>query len=86
MNSHRRAILQLVAMGRVTPVQAERLLIALNEGQQTVSILVACVAVAIVAQLHLEQLLPGMLHIAHLLASGSFGFLHRALPLITGIL
>jgi hypothetical protein len=83
MNNHRRAILQLVAMGRITPAQAERLLMAVNEGQQAVWALAACVAVSPFAQLH--QLLPGLLQIAHSLMPVSHGSLHHAHSLITRI-
>jgi hypothetical protein len=64
MNNHRRAVLQLVAMGRVTPAQAERLLMALSEGQPTLWALVACIVVLLLTQLHLHQLLPSLLHAA----------------------
>ena len=86
MNNHRRAILQLVAMGRVTAAEAERLLIASDHVQETIWALIACVAIACLAVRHLDQLLPGLLHIAQSLKHGNFISLHRALSLITGIL
>jgi uncharacterized protein YjiS (DUF1127 family) len=36
METDRRMILRLAAMGRITPMEAERLLIAWNEGRETV--------------------------------------------------
>jgi hypothetical protein len=86
MNNHRRAVLQLVAMGRVTPAQAERLLMALNEGQQTLGALVACIAILLLTQFRLPQLLPGLLHTAQALLPWSPESLHHALSLITQIL
>ncbi len=36
MKDDRRAILSLIALGRITPYQAERLLIACNESREVV--------------------------------------------------
>jgi len=63
MNSDRRTILALIAMGRITPAQAERLLAVANEGRETVMILALCLAYACLAQLHLHELLPGLMHL-----------------------
>ena len=86
MNSHRRAILQLVAMGRVTAAEAERLLIAWNDGRETLWALAACIAVSLLAELHLSQLLPALFRIAQSIMPGSFISLHHALSLIAKIL
>jgi hypothetical protein len=86
MNNHRRAVLQLVAMGRVTAAEAERLLLALNEGRQNLWALVACIAVLLLTQIHLPQLLPGPLHAAQSLLPWGPQSLHHALSLITRIL
>jgi hypothetical protein len=63
MNSDRRSILALIAMGRITPAQAERLLAVANEGRETAMILALCLAYACLAQLHLHELLPGLMHL-----------------------
>jgi len=44
MQTDRRSILHLVALGRITPAEAERLLIAWNEGREVVWGLIACIA------------------------------------------
>jgi hypothetical protein len=67
MHTDRRAILHLVAMGRITATEAERLLIAWNDGREVLWILAACILVASITQLHLEGLLPVLLQIAHAL-------------------
>jgi hypothetical protein len=67
MHTDRRAILHLVAMGRITANEAERLLIAWNDGREVFWILAACILVACFTQLHLEQLLPTLLQTAHAL-------------------
>ena len=47
MRNDRRAILSLVAIGRITPSEAERLLIACNTGRDGFWIFAACVAAAL---------------------------------------
>jgi len=62
MNTDRRAILSLVAMGRITAAEAERLLAAWNESRETAWIVGLCLAFACLAQLHLRELLPILMH------------------------
>ena len=62
MKNERRTILGLIAMGRITPTQAERLLEAMNEGRETAWILALCLAYAALVQLHLHEWIPGILH------------------------
>ncbi|HEY1902114.1 MAG TPA: hypothetical protein VGG56_06775 [Terracidiphilus sp.] len=62
MPNDRRAILSLVALGRITPAEAERLLIAWNEGRESFWIFAACVAVALLAQLNPQQGLASLGH------------------------
>jgi hypothetical protein len=90
MQTERRILLHLVALGRVTPAEAERLLIAWNEGRDGLWVFAACIAVSFLAQLNLPQLLPGLMHIAHALIMGSSIPLHRTplllIQLLGGIL
>jgi hypothetical protein len=83
MNNHRRAILQLVAMGRVTVAEAERLLIASDHVQEILWTLIACIAPVCLAPHHLRQWLPHLHHIAQSLMSRSLIALHPALSLVT---
>lgn len=62
MNSDRRAILALVAMGRITPGQAERLIAAWNDSRETVWILAISLAFAGLAQLNLHELATALVH------------------------
>ena len=62
MTSDRRAILQLIAAGRITPAEAERLLVAWDETRETLSIVALGLAFALLAQLHLQELVPTLLH------------------------
>jgi hypothetical protein len=64
MGTDRNSILHLVALGRLHPVQAERLLIACNEGGETAAVLAAGLILAFLSSLNLHQGLPTFLHIA----------------------
>jgi len=46
MLTDRRAILHLVALGRITPAEAERLLAAWNEGRESLLALTGCILIA----------------------------------------
>ena len=83
MHTDRRAILHLVAMGRITATEAERLLIAWNDGREVLWILAAFILVASITQLHLEGLLPVLLQIAHALPPGSWTGLQHTLTVMT---
>jgi hypothetical protein len=72
MGSDRRAILTLIAMGRITPREAERLLAAWNEGREMWWIAAGCLVAAVVVQLHGTTLAPG-----------SFDFLGQGLKVLT---
>jgi hypothetical protein len=80
MKKDRRTILSLVALGRITPAEAERLLIAWNEAREGVWIFAGCIALALLSQADLSGVLPGLAHIAHTLIAG--GSLHRTVALI----
>jgi len=62
MNTDRRAILSLVAMGRITAAEAERLLAAWNESRETAWIVGLCLEFACLAQLNLRELFPMLMH------------------------
>jgi hypothetical protein len=81
MRNDRRTILSLVALGRITPGEAERLLIAWNEGREGLWIFVACIAAALLAQVNPQQGVEALKHIAHALLPG--GSLHHAVALVT---
>ncbi|HEY1577711.1 MAG TPA: hypothetical protein VGF82_11645 [Terracidiphilus sp.] len=62
MTSDRRSILNLIATGRITPAEAERLLTAWNESHETLWIVALGLAFALLAQVHLRELMPMLLH------------------------
>ena len=51
MSRDRRTILQMVALGRLSPGEAERLLLVWNEGRETAWIIAGCLALALIAAL-----------------------------------
>ena len=63
MNRERQTILSLVALGRITPREAERLLAAWNGGREEVWVLGACVMAGV------AQFLPDLAGLAHTLLS-----------------
>jgi hypothetical protein len=91
MQTDRRAILTLVALGRITPVEAERLILACNEsawpaGRQSLWVPVVCVAafyLVLSAQFDPRPWSVALAHIAHSLLPGALIALHHILPVIT---
>jgi hypothetical protein len=65
MRKDRRIILGLVALGRVTPAEAERLMAAGNTGSEGLWIVVALLMLSLLTQLDPRLLLPQLAHIAH---------------------
>ena len=71
MKKERQAILSLVALGRITPKEAERLLAAWNAGREELWALAVCAAVCV------AQSLPALVRLAHMLMPGAIpGVLH----------
>jgi len=79
MRNDRRAILSLVALGRITPYEAERLLIACDAGRDGFWIFAACV-IATLFTLVPHQGLAALLHVSRVLLADDS--LHRALCFI----
>ena len=71
MHTDRRTILFLVAVGRITPAEAERLLLAWNEGREILWALGVCMVVTVLAHAHPDALLPDLLHLVHPLRGNS---------------
>lgn len=83
MRTNRNTILHLVALGRITPAEAERLLTAWNDGREVFWVLAVWLAIVILPQLRLYEFLLGLVHAAHTLPSSGSNVVHRAPALIT---
>jgi len=86
MRNDRRVILHLVAMGRITPAEAERLLIVWNEGREVLWVAVLCVAALILSQLPMWELRPDLARAAHGLLGSALHLSHHALALVIYLL
>jgi hypothetical protein len=85
MNRDRQTILSLVAMGRITAAEAERLLAAWSESRDTAWIVALCLAFACLAQIHLREILPMLMHLCSASIPAMFEGVHHALAPITGL-
>jgi len=73
----RQTILSLVAVGRITPREAERLLAAWDAGRAELGVIAVCAAGAIV------ELFPGLARMAHMLLPAGLAGVHYAGAAIT---
>ena len=83
MDMERREILSLVAAGRITAAEAERLLAAWNESRETAWIVALCLAFACIWQLHLGEMLPALAHFCSVQASTLATALRHAVSAFT---
>lgn len=84
MNTDRRAILALIATGRITPAEAERLLAAWNESRETAWILGIGLAVICLAQLNVHSLVPMLVHFFNAEVPALVESVRKVLSPITG--
>lgn len=77
MERERQTILSLVALGRITPREAERLLAAWNTGREELWAVVACAVVGLV------ESLPWLGRLAHMLLTEVVPGLHHAVAGMT---
>ncbi len=82
MGEERRFILSLVATGRLTPAEAERLLAVTTYGREGWWMVAACIA-ATAVQIHLHAVLPVLVRLEEMLPQGSFKVLHSGLFMLT---
>ncbi len=85
MREERRTILALIALGRLTPAEAERLIAASDRGHEDNLILAACAAVLILqSQGHI--LASVLIHAQHIANPSSLAGLSHALTGIAHLL
>ncbi|HUN84041.1 MAG TPA: hypothetical protein VMU48_06665 [Terracidiphilus sp.] len=86
MNSDRRTILWLTAMGRITPHEAERLLAMGPDSDEAILRVAVGFAIAWLALPELHEIAAGLAHTIHSLTPGLFAAGHHALAIITRLL
>jgi hypothetical protein len=85
MNADRRAILNLVAMGRITPREAERLLAVSNDWDEVTLRLAVCGAVLWVAVPQIHRVFAGLERMAGALLPDVLAAAHHGLAMISGL-
>jgi hypothetical protein len=85
MRKHRRIILGLMALGRITPAEAERLLAAGNTGREGLWIVIALLIFTMLTELDPRHVLPQLAHVAHALLPALTQHHALALHLMGGI-
>jgi len=84
MEKHRIMILQLLAQGRISAAQAERLLASAGAEREIAWAIAGCAAIAVVAQLH--WLAPGIAHVVRAALSAGLPLLQHGLSSLCGLL
>jgi hypothetical protein len=80
MNSDRRAILELLAAGRIDAAEAERLIAVAGADRETLWALVGCSAIAAATELH--AFMPGLAHLLRSSLAGCLPALEHAFTVI----
>lgn len=80
LNSDRRAVLQLLALGRINAAQAERLLATLSADREALWAIAGCLALVALAQFN--SIAPPLLHLFRSVLSTGLPQLHHALSSI----
>jgi hypothetical protein len=83
MNTDRRAILSLVAMGRITPREAERLLAVWPNGDEAILRLALCLAFAALVLPALKELLTEFAHVLTAMMPALLATAHHTLAFVT---
>jgi hypothetical protein len=83
MNTDRRAILSLVAMGRITPREAERLLAVWPDGEEAILRLALCLAFGALALPGLKEMFTGITHVLVALMPALLASAHHTLACFT---
>jgi len=83
MPNGRSTILSLVALGRISPAEAERLLVAWNQGRDGFWVFAVCAAAVLLALTDPHHVLQGFVHFAESLLSGRVLSVHPALAMVS---
>lgn len=80
MSNDRRAIFQLLAVGRISPAQAERLMVAASAEREAAWAMAACAVIAVAAQL--QWLGPQISHVARMVVEGGLPVVRHVIGVI----
>jgi hypothetical protein len=86
MQTDRRTILSLVASGRITSAEAERLLVLSNERTETILALAACLVAALLLKNPSDHLLSGIFDMFRMLPTAIPGAIHQAQVALTQVI
>lgn len=86
MNNDRRAILSLIAMGRITPRDAERLLAVSSGRDETTVRLAVLLAVMLLLVPHAHQIVTGLSHVIDVISLWASTTGRRAVALAMDVL
>jgi hypothetical protein len=86
MNTDRRAILSLVAMGRITPREAERLLAVWPNGDEAILRLALCLAFVALALPGLKEMVAEFTHLIASVMPALLASAHHTLAFATHVL
>ena len=84
MNTDRRVVLTVIAMGRITPAEAERLLAVWDESRETAWILAISLVLVCLAQLNVHSLVPTLMQFFNAQVPAPAEAARKALSPITG--
>ena len=86
MQTDRRTILSLVATGRITSTEAERLLVLSNERAETIWTLAACLAAVLLFKSPSDHLLSGIFDMFRVLLAAIPGAMHQVQVVLTQVI
>jgi hypothetical protein len=85
MQTDRRTILSLVASGRITSTEAERLLVLSNERTETIWTLAACLVAALLLTSPSDHLLAGIFQVIKELPTALPAAIHQVQVVLTEV-
>jgi hypothetical protein len=86
MQTDRRTILSLVATGRITSTEAERLLVLSNERAETIWTLAVCFAAVLLLKSPSDQLLSGIFDMFRVLPAAIPRAIHQVQIVLTQVI